>query len=178
MSDKASCSRPPAESPHGSEWESDFEDDDELYEDLNPGKRTTLTKTLIREALQQYRMVQTSWINMAMRDCNIERPIMDIMELLDDVTRDFKSAKIAESEEARKYRPSNKKHTLADVATIVHVPKQTSSPLTSISESPTRKSFKDILQKPANTPGTPVALQSSKEFLDVRHACACKPRIL
>ena len=143
MSDKASCSRPPAESPHGSEWESDFEDDDEPYEDLNPGKRTTLTKSLIREALQQYRMVQTSWINMAMQDCNIERPIMDIMELLDDVTRNFKSAKIAESEGARKYRPSNKKHTLAEVATIVHVPKQTPSPLTSISESPTRKSFKD-----------------------------------
>ena len=166
MSDEASCSRPPAETPHGSEWESDFEDDyDEHYEDLNPGKRTTLTKTLIREALKQYQMVQASWINMAMRDCNIDRPIMDINELLDDVTRDFNSAKIAENEEARTYRPSNKKHTLAEVATIVHVPNQKSAPLTSIAESPTKKSFKDVLQKPANMPGTPVAISSIKEFL-------------
>ena len=123
MSDQASCSRPPADSPPGSVWESDFEDEDEdviAYEDLNLGKRTTQEKKLIREALIQYLSIQASWINLAMRDCNIDRPIMDISELLEEVTKDFKSAKLTEREEARKYQPTTKKPTLADVAKIVY----------------------------------------------------------
>ena len=168
MSDQASCSRLPVESPLGSVWESDFEDDDdeEKYEDLNPGKRTAQEKALIREALKQYQAVQASWITTAMQDCNIDRPIMDINDLLDEVMGDFKAAKLTEIEEAKRYQPSKAKPTLAKVAKISYVTKQNSTPLIVVPESSPKKSFKDALTEPAKRPGTAASLPSVKKFLE------------
>jgi hypothetical protein len=167
MSDKATCSRLPAGSPLGDEWESDFESDlDEEFEDLNPGKRTTQDKAIIRETIRQYQLVQASWISLAMKDCNVDRPIMDINDLLDEVTKDFEDARITKLEEARKYRPPTKKPTLGEIAKVSHVAKSVATQPAVIADSSPKKSFKDILQKPASKPGTNKILPSVSEFLE------------
>ena len=172
----ASCSKPPTDSFSESEWEEYNEND---YEDLNPGKRAAKEKEIIREALKQYRSVQTSWINMALIDCDFTRPIMDIADLVDEVTKDFEAVELNRLEEARRYQPSSEKPTLAEVATIKHVAKPRTTTLSSIDEkrttSPTidekgkgfTKSFKDVLQKPVAKPGQPAAtFQSINDFLE------------